>query len=182
MAWTTPKTWSVGETLTAANFNTHIRDNAQMTMHTLARKSADQIVNNSTTLVNDTHLSFSVLANDVWFFQAWLVIDSGTTPDIKFGWTLPASATMRWGYLGADPAASLPAWQGVGGTAPTLATTGTVVQAGSGAGTAIGTAFAAIAAIAGTAGTVQLQWAQNTLNASDTKVLANSALVGCRLA
>jgi hypothetical protein len=27
MAWTTPKTWTVGEVLTAANLNTHLRDN-----------------------------------------------------------------------------------------------------------------------------------------------------------
>lgn len=27
MAWTTPKTWTTGETLTASDFNTHIQDN-----------------------------------------------------------------------------------------------------------------------------------------------------------
>lgn len=27
MAWTTPKTWAISEVLTAANFNTHVRDN-----------------------------------------------------------------------------------------------------------------------------------------------------------
>lgn len=27
MAWTTPRTWAVGETLTAANLNTYLRDN-----------------------------------------------------------------------------------------------------------------------------------------------------------
>lgn len=27
MAWTTPRTWVVGETVTAANMNTHVRDN-----------------------------------------------------------------------------------------------------------------------------------------------------------
>lgn len=27
MAWTTPKTWTVGEVVTAANMNTHVRDN-----------------------------------------------------------------------------------------------------------------------------------------------------------
>lgn len=27
MAWTTPKTWSVGEVVTAANMNAHVRDN-----------------------------------------------------------------------------------------------------------------------------------------------------------
>lgn len=27
MAWTTPKTWTVGEVVTAANINTHLRDN-----------------------------------------------------------------------------------------------------------------------------------------------------------
>lgn len=183
MAWTDPRTWTDNELVTAAIMNQHVRDNFQMTMHTLARKSVDETVNNSAALQNDDHLFFSVAANEVWFVQAWLVIDSGATPDIKFGWTLPAAATMRWGFIGGDQATgTVPGWHWSAGVGTVLATTGTLTQAGSGAGSAIGTAFAGIAAIGGTAGTVQLQWAQNTANVSDTKVLMNSALVGCRLA
>jgi hypothetical protein len=179
MAWTTPKTWSAGETLTAANFNTHIRDNSNMAMHTLARKTADQIVNNSTTLVNDTHLFVPTLANEVWLIDAWLLYDSGTTPDIKFAWTVPAGATFSWGASSSDSGAAN--WANIGSPVA-LATTGSMAFSCLGAGTIQGAALTGIAVIGGTAGNVQLQWAQNTLNASDTKVRLNSALVGGRLA
>ena len=55
MGWTAPKTWCVGETLTAANFNTHIRDNQLAEgPHLIARKTADQSVTSSAVLVDDT--------------------------------------------------------------------------------------------------------------------------------
>jgi hypothetical protein len=180
--WTDGIIFAFQEGATSAKMNL-IADNFDFTMHTLARKSADQIVNNSTTLVNDTHLFWPVEINQVWFVQAWLMIDTGTTPDIKVGWTLPGGATMRWGFLSGDTVAgNVPQWGWNNVTTATLATTGTLAQAGSGAGVVNGLNFTGIAAIGGTAGNVQLQWAQNTLNASDTKVLLNSALIGCRLA
>ena len=33
MTWTAPKTWAVGETVTAANVNLHLRDNMKATVH-----------------------------------------------------------------------------------------------------------------------------------------------------
>lgn len=183
MAWTDPRTWTDGELVTAAIMNPHVRDNFRMTMHTLARKATEtQVVNNSTTLVNDSHLSWTVAANDVWHVQAWLLVDSATAADIKFGWTVPASATIQWGFVGADASANLPMWNGVIGAATALATTGTVMQAGSGVGTVIGTGLVGLVTVAGTGGTVQLQWAQQTATVADTKLRLNSCLIGCRLA
>jgi len=181
MAWTAPRTWTDGELVTAAIMNPHVRDNLSIAMHTLARKSADETVNNSSTLQNDDHLFFAIGASEVWFVQAYLLLDSCTTPDIKFGWTGPGCATMTWGFTAADN--SLPSWIGTTGTPPApLAIGGTVNIPGSGAGTITIVSLTGIAAGGGTAGNIQLQWAQNTLNASDTKVRQNSALVGCRLA
>jgi hypothetical protein len=179
MAWTTPRTWTDGELVTKAIMDPHIRDNFNMTMHTIARKSADQIVNNSTTLVNDTHLFAPVLANEVWLIHAWVLFDSGTTPDIKFAWTVPASATFSWGFPSSD--AGTANWANLGSPVA-LATTASIAIVSLGAGTVQGVNMTGIAVIAGTAGNVQLQWAQNTLNASNTTVRLNSALVGCRLA
>jgi hypothetical protein len=184
MAWTTPRTWTDGELVTKAIMDPHIRDNFNMTMHTLARKTADETVNNSTTLQNDDHLFFAVAANEVWLVQAWLMWDSAATPDIKFGWTGPASATFAWGALSTETSSGVASFgQSFSGTpvAP-LAIGGTLFLPGAGAGTITAVALAGIAAIAGTAGNLQLQWAQNTLNVSDTKVRQNSALIGCRLA
>ena len=183
MAWTAPRTWTDGELVTAAIMNPHVRDNFRMTMHTLARKTADETVNNSAALQNDDHLFFSVDVNEVWFIQAWLMCDGGSTPDIKFGWTVPASATITWGWIGSDYATStLAGWGPNAGAGVALATTGSLTAQLTAASTIQGVSFAGIAAIAGTAGTVQLQWAQATANASDTKIRTNSCLVGCRLA
>ena len=179
MAWTTPRTWTDTELVTAAIMNPHVRDNLNMATHTIARKTADQTVNNSSTLVNDTHLVLAVLANEVWVVNAYLMYDSGTIPDIKFAWTVPAGATISWGAISSDTGAAN--WANIGSPVA-LATTGSMAFSCLGAGTIQGAILTGIAVIGGTAGNVQLQWAQNTANASDTKVRLNSALVGNRVA
>jgi len=178
MAWTAPRTWTDGELVTAAIMQPHVRDNLRMTMHTLARKTADETVNNSSTLQNDDHLSFSVDVSEVWLVQAWLMCDSASAADIKFGWTVPASATISWGFN--SNAGGVASWAGDNLTA--LATTGSLNASTSAAATIQGIGLVGIVAVAGTAGTVQLQWAQVTPTVADTKVRTNSALVGCRLA
>lgn len=48
---------------------------------TLVRKTADQTVNNSTTLVNDNHLSLAVGANEVWaIFLCLRISQTSGTP------------------------------------------------------------------------------------------------------
>ena len=89
MAWTTPKTWSAGETLTAANFNTHIRDNLlAINNHVHVRKTADQSVTSSTALVDDTHLTFAIAANEEWIFQLalWQSTGAGGMKFQMTGW------------------------------------------------------------------------------------------------
>lgn len=89
MAWTAPKTWSVGETLTAANFNTHIRDNLlAVGPHLIARKTSDQTVSN-TTLTALTTLTLSVAANEVWRVEFFLLMDTSQASDSAFRFTFP---------------------------------------------------------------------------------------------
>ena len=57
MAWTTPRTWVTDELVTAAIMNSAVRDNFNSTMHLVARKTADQSVTSSTTLVADARSS-----------------------------------------------------------------------------------------------------------------------------
>ena len=136
----------------------------------VVHKSADQIVNNSTTLVNDTHLFFAVGANEVWWFSIFLRTKSGTTPDFKWAFTAPDGATITSG-----------ACCGVGGS-PVNELSGLTGFNFSGTGANAVKDWWNIAIIAGTAGNIQFQWAQNTANASDTKVLANSCIIAHRLA
>jgi hypothetical protein len=184
MAFTVPIDSAVtGEIAPAALWNTFVRDNLMSTMHVLARKSADQTVNNSTTLVDDTHLLFSVAANEVWLIHAYLLIDSASTvADIKFHWTVPASATMVWGPTGgAEP--SFTQWDAVltSTSADVLGTESGTQNFGTNSVPTQGLLFAGVAAIAGTAGTVRLQWAQVTATVANTTLKTNSTLIGARL-
>lgn len=132
-----------------------------------ARKTADETVNNSTTLQNDDHLLVSVAANAVYDFKLILHYNSGTTPDLKVGWSVPSGTTMVWGGYIADT---------TGAVTSVAALTQTSVQAIGGSGSNIYQFFSGVVVTSTTAGTLQLQWAQNTLTASDSKILAGSEL------
>jgi hypothetical protein len=185
MAFTVPIDSAVtGEVAPASLWNTFVRDNMMSTMHLLARKSADQTVNNSSTLVNDTHLKYAAEANEVWLIHALLIIDGGSaTPDIKFKWTLPASGTMRWAWDSSDAATNNTWGMRDTTTSPSaLNDEGVGANSGTAAGGIIyGLAITGIAVIAGTAGDIQLQWAQVTPTAVNTTVKQNSCLMGARL-
>ena len=62
------------------------------------RATANQGVSN-TTLTNSTYLKEALLANEVVRFQASL-ITGASAGDIKFAFTVPAGATIIWGFAG----------------------------------------------------------------------------------
>jgi hypothetical protein len=66
------------------------------------RKSADQSVTSSTTLVTDNALTWAVDANVNYLFDAYLVYTGGTTGDIKIGWAVPSGSGMSWSAEGLD--------------------------------------------------------------------------------
>ena len=136
-----------------------------------ALKVGDQTVNNSSTLVNDTNLFCSVVANAWYAYELHLTQNSNATANFKINFTMPAGAVMiRSNYLN---------------------TTGAAIQHAPFTGASIGglTGAAADAAldvwgsftIGANAGTLQLQWAQNVANASNTIVRDGSFLVLRRL-
>jgi len=140
---------------------------------TIVRKTADEAVNNSSTLQNDDHLLLAIAANEVWVVEAILYyLSAGVTPDLKVAWALPAGATgfyLGWG-LGYTDAAYI---------STTISTD--FLTFGTGATARI--AIVKLLAINGaTAGNIQLKWAQGTPVAEDTKVLANSCLIAHKLA
>ena len=146
---------------------------ASLTGSIVVRKTSDETVNNSTTLQNDDHLVIAVGANEVWYFEALLLYNSGTTPDIKFAFTVPSGASLSWSLVnkgdtsGGDAALQLS--QTSGAALIVLGTAGIHVCLVKG-----------IVRMSSTAGNLQLQWAQQVANASDTKVLTDSWLVGAR--
>lgn len=134
-----------------------------------ARKTANETINNVGALQNDDVLFVSVEANAVYEFKLRAIINSGTTPDFKMGWTFPTGLTMSYDlFEGESLGAVANVIQGpyVQTDVPPISTTGSD-QPWIAEGLVI---------VGSTAGTLQWQWCQNTANASDTIVKAGSYL------
>jgi len=166
---------STGQVLTvAAGAPSWATPAAGATVKTV-RKSSDQTVTSSTTVVNDSQLKFAVAANETYIFQAWLYTYAADgTPDIKVTFTGPSGSTVFW--------SSSQVIFNAGGS-----TTLTVVSPG--ATTADLFVDSNLRAIqlygtilnSSTAGDVQLQWAQNTSSANGTSVKAGSSIFGIKV-
>ncbi len=173
MAWTVPRTWVTGEQVTAALMNTHIKDNLLAIGGTFVYKASDETVNNSATLQDDDDLKFTVGANELWIFEAVLNMTdaSNGTADTKYTFTGPASSVAVF--------ASHPAINSSGTFEVSVARPLASVEQTEGASAANGGRIHNVSGqidTAGTSGTMQLQWAQLTANASDLKMLAGSWL------
>jgi hypothetical protein len=139
------------------------------------RKSSNQSVTSSTTLVNDSQLKFAIAANETFIFNVWLwVYTADGTPDIKLTMTGPSGSTLYWSpstyYATAD-----------GTNALGTVNAGTVtLNAFSDANERNQLYFGSILN-GGTAGDVQLQWAQNTSSGTATTVKAGSYIYGIKV-
>lgn len=147
-----------------------------VTIEEVVRKTADQIVaNNTTTLANVTGLSFALGATEVVVFRATVLYSAAAAADAKFGWTGPASATMKWSQpdnmtvnVSAAVAVFFP-MADIGGVVE-------VVANGASAAQTMNITLVGRVTGVGTAGTVQLQAAQSAADVSDMVVYANSVI------
>lgn len=139
------------------------------------RKSSDQTVTSSTTLVNDSQLKFAIGASETYIFQAWLYTYAADgTPDIKVTFTGPSGSTVFWSssqVIFNSAAATTLTVVSAGGTTADL-----FVDANYRAIQLYGTIVNST-----TAGDVQLQWAQNTSSANGTSVKAGSSIFGIKV-
>lgn len=179
MTWTAPRTWVAAEVVTASIGNTHWRDDllALADRHQVVHKTLNESVTSSTVLQNDNELAFAVVAGSTYVFELWLILFStSATPDVKVGFTFP-TGTMAFGAFGGDPTINFQANSG--------ATSGTTVQP---LGVAVSASpVAQNALIKGSfvctvSGTVQMQWAQNTSDATAMTIKAGSTLWAARVA
>jgi hypothetical protein len=153
----------------SVNYNLHTK---------VVVKTADETVNGDDTLQNDDELLFAVAVSEVWTFRFILISLSGSTPDIKFAVTIPTNAAVKYALKGLNAASSFTEQVGRASAAAL-----NVIGRGVTVGTheEIVELFGTVT-VGDTAGNVQLQWAQNTSNATDTKVLKNSCVIATKLA
>jgi hypothetical protein len=181
MAWTTPRTWVAGETVSAALMNVHVRDNLNLLASYFnlttgypaylqeVRQTANVTKNNNTVLGNLTGLVFNIAANETWIFIAPLHLISAAGAGAKFGATVPAGATGRIGVT--------PAWPSGASSAGDFSTLFGMACTGYDEGALLfGLVINGV-----TPGNVQLQFAQLTANASNSICYANSALIAVRI-
>ena len=138
-------------------------------------KTADESVTNSTTLQNDDHLLFAMGANEKWQVNILLLPQSASdTPDCKAALSLPTGAV----YYGNKACIN-------------TAATGNLCERWEGASTAFCasaairsyfTAYNGVVINGANAGNFQLQWAQNTANATATTIKAGSFIIAHKLA
>ncbi len=139
---------------------------------TILRKTADETVNNSTTMQDDNHLVLPVLANEIWHFKLLLITqqaDAGA--DWKIGFTYPSGTTMFWGTI---------SWEWV--VAKALNIESTVVTVAHALTTITGLSYEGIIIVSSTAGSITLQWAQSAAVAANNTIKANSCMICTRLA
>jgi len=130
---------------------------------TTITKTANEIVNNSVALQDDDELAVDIGANETWAFRFVVQANAATAADLRFAVTAPTGATCRVGFIDPEGASSNGQY-GCG--------VSTAVVPGNGAVDVyeiVGTVTSGA-----TAGTIRLQWAQFTANASNATVYAGS--------
>lgn len=130
-------------------------------------KTVDETVNNSTTYQNDDTFVWPVEASKVYQVELVIHYSTGTTPDIKFQWSLPSGALMNWGVGGIQNATTAYVFRGglIAGNDYGLEGHASNIQIAR---------IVGVVTIGNTPGAVILQWTQVTANASNTIVKQGS--------
>lgn len=143
-----------------------------------SRKGSDQSWTSDTALANVTSLSFAVEANSVYLAKFYLFMVGGTTGDLKYDFTVPASATgWHWGNR-QETTDTIPDNANINWIATdTFSTTGAI-----GLHTTITMAIINVLVVtAGASGTVQLRAAQNASSGTASTIKANSCVEATKM-
>lgn len=141
----------------------------------VTRKTADQTVNNSATLVNDTHLLMSVGVTDIWHILLVLLFSRAGAQDWRIVFTVPSG-----GAVSGCHSADIGDMTGAVLHTDEVDYTSVVAMTCSSTNPGIGFIFLTYVG-GGTAGTLQFQWAQWGAEVNDHKVLANSRMIAIKL-
>lgn len=141
------------------------------TTHQLLVKTADELVNNSTTLQSDDKFTFAIGANETWIAELHLLLTAGAADGFSFQITTPAGSAGVASYEYYSTNAIQPG----GSVAVNVRQDQTSVN-----GLSLLHIYVTVRNGA-TAGSVTLQWAQQTATVVDTKVLTDSHMVAHRV-
>jgi len=145
-----------------------------------AYKGADESVTSSTALQNDDALFLALPVNSTWMAFAAIFYQGGNNGagDLKWQWTVPAGASAIGGHV-----SYFTSGVGVGNVnLGAFANGATTVSGTNGAGHSLPVLLLMSVTIGSTAGNLQLQWAENTSNATPTIVKAGSLLAAWQVA
>jgi hypothetical protein len=143
-------------------------------------KSTDQSVTNSTTLTDDSELSFQVGSAETWYFEVVILYSSDATGDFKFVGAITAGDMLGWYRLiGTDNTANA-----VGTITASkyngVATFGTAL--GGGSTTIIRTAFIeGMSRMNGGTTTFKMQFAQQTQTAGQSAVMRAGSILRAKM-
>jgi hypothetical protein len=163
-------TWVPGQVLSASDVNTWFVPLAVV-------KGADTARTTTTTLANDPDLVLAVAATSTYRFECWVRYTAAAGGDLKFQWTAPAGAALKYSSLHNEGGGT-----GFNNSDVVYALPDVVFIIGAGTGSERAFHMFGTLNIAGTAGNLQFQWAQNTSSASATTVKQYSRLVLERIA
>lgn len=141
---------------------------------TLGVATSDTTKNANTTLGDATGLAVALDANSTYILDGYIAYSSGATPDIKFAFSIPSGMTGHWTLFGQTTSATA----SVGSIDAHYSTSfiSAIAAAGSDSFSSLMTVIPHAYLVTTNAGTLQLQFAQNTSNASNTIVKAGSWL------
>lgn len=168
MAWTTPRTWVVGEIVTAALLNTHLRDNLNaIGQHVKIRKGTKEDVTSNATVQGDDELTFAALANETWFVAINLGVNTGAG---GFRFTLGGPTGASGGFQATN----------VNNTDDGSNAIETEISTGAVSILNRHFIISGVVVVGATAGNILLRWAQAVSDAAASSVLANSTLIALR--
>lgn len=176
---TTPRTWVVGEVVTAAMLNTEIR--AQFAdllgRFLFAIKTVDEPVTSSTVLQNDDHLFVTLPTTGTYKIDAHLFtgLNTDNAADIAIGFSFP-TGTMHFSAVGAHngiTAGSAAQTEWIGRTSAGSGTT--TVPLGLSSNSTLG-AHIKGTFVATATGLLRLMWAQNGSSAQPSRLLIGSSM------
>jgi hypothetical protein len=134
--------------------------------------TATQTINNSTSFQTTT-LTLTVAANEDWAWEIYLLYNSNSTADIKFEWQdIPTGLVGHWSALGY-------AANGTVDIQSKVSLAGDLTAGGQGA--VYATHLKGVFITGGTGGTLELNFAQNTANGSNTTVEIGSYLMAHKI-